>query len=212
MTTKNWASEHYNQLDLIAHRFLNLGIINAVFDLIGLIPMLRTACFLTASVLTLMAYSLPSFAINELEKKDLIVEDFNWKDRNHMSEQVERVDELARLKLGLQIRGDKRDLEVLQRIIHRGYIQQDDVLMQQALGAVLGNVMVNELGLEWKRYEDRLGLSRAACAPGTEECLFPVTMLSRRMSVGLMPNVEKVYNDAHELIKHLLPKSPYQVD
>ncbi len=169
--------------------------------------MRHLACFLIA----LVSFTASANPFGE-DKPKIIVDDLNWFDKRHLEEQVEKVDELARISLGLQIRGDKRDLEVLQRIIHRGLVKQDDVLMQQALGAVLGEVMVNEFGVEWKHYVDQYGRSRATCAPNSKECLFPVTMLSRRMSVGLMPNVDKVYQDAHELIAHLLPKSPYQVD
>lgn len=165
--------------------------------------MTRFACFLIAVV---------SLSAHAKEKNVILIEELNWFDKNHLQDQVEKVDDLTRTKLGLQIHGDKRDIETLQRVIHRGLIKQEDESMQQALGAVLGNVMVNELGLEWMHYVDRYGRSRAACAPATEECLFPITMLSRRMKVGLMPNVEKVYTEAGELIVHLLPKSPYDVD
>lgn len=165
--------------------------------------MIRFACFLTA-LLAVSAFAEP--------KNVIVIEELNWFDKNHLSDQVEKVDDLTRTKLGLQIHGDKRDIETLQRVIHRGLVKQDNESMQQALGAVLGNVMVNELGLEWKHYVDRYGRSRAACAPETEECLFPITMLSRRMKVGLMPDVDKVYTESTALIEHLLPKSPYHVD
>ncbi|MGH1372920.1 MAG: DUF3806 domain-containing protein [Cellvibrionaceae bacterium] len=165
--------------------------------------MLRLGCFLIALV---------ALSVHAEEKNVILIEELNWFDKNHLSDQVEKVDDLTRSKLGLQIHGDKRDIETLQRVIHRGLIKQDNESMQQALGAVLGNIMVNELGLEWKHYVDRYGRSRAACAPATEECLFPITMLSRRMKVGLMPNVDKVYNESTALIVHLLPKSPYHVD
>ncbi len=165
--------------------------------------MIRFACFLT-TLLAVSAFAEP--------KNVIVIEELNWFDKNHLSDQVEKVDDLTRTKLGLQIHGDKRDIETLQRVIHRGLVKQDNESMQQALGAVLGNVMVNELGLEWKHYVDRYGRSRAACAPETEECLFPITMLSRRMKVGLMPDVYKVYTESTGLIEHLLPKSPYHVD
>ncbi len=165
--------------------------------------MTRLVCFL----ITFFA-----LAAHAQDKNVIVIEELNWFDKNHLSDQVEKVDDLTRAKLGLQIHGDRRDIKTLQRVIHRGLIAQDNESMQQALGAVLGDVMVNELGLEWKHYVDRYGRSRAACAPGSEECLFPITMLSRRMKVGLMPDVEKVYTDATALILHLLPKSPYHVE
>jgi len=165
--------------------------------------MTRFACFLTALLAINNSYA---------ENNVVLVEELNWFDKNHLNEQVEKIDEMTRIGLGLQVHGDERDIQTLQRVIHRGLIEKDDELMQQALGVVLGNVMVNELGLEWKHYVDRYGRSRAACVPETQQCLFPVTMLSRRMKVGLMPNVDKIYTEATALIVHLLPKSPYHVD
>lgn len=138
------------------------------------------------------------------------VSDFAWMDRNHMAQQVESIEKITRAKFGTPIRGNKSDLDTLQRIIDRNLIDQDDQLKLQALGAVLGNVMESEVEeLEWKVYEDDLGRSRALCVEGTRQCLFPITMLSRRMEVGLKPNVERIYNDAMELVDPYLPKAPY---
>lgn len=138
------------------------------------------------------------------------ISDFSWMDRNHMAQQVQKVDDLARQRVGSQIREDKSDLETLQRIVDRDLVPQDDRLLMQAMGAVLGNVMAKEVDeLEWKVYEDEEGRSRALCVEGTDECLFPITMLSRRMTVGLKPDVKKIYQDAMEMVEPLLPEQPY---
>ncbi len=142
--------------------------------------------------------------------QNITIEDLAWMDRNHIAQQVERVDELARTRVGSQIREDLSDLTTLQRIVDRELVPQDDRLTLQALGAVMGNVMAAEVDkLEWKVYEDKRGRSRALCVEGTEECLFPITMLSRRMEVGLKPDVRKVYREALELIEPYLPELPY---
>lgn len=137
------------------------------------------------------------------------VSELSWLEKNHLQQQVDKIDELARLKLGRQIHGDKSDLEILQKIIHRGLIARDDIITMQAMGVVMGNVMVADLGLVWKVYKDKLGESKATCLPQGSECLFPITMLSRRMEVGLLPDVEKVYNESTALIKPYLPKMPF---
>jgi hypothetical protein len=138
------------------------------------------------------------------------IEEFSWMDRNHMHQQVQSIETLVQMRLGARLRGDKSDLQTLQTIVDRGLIPQDDQLRLQALGAVLGNVMEAEVAqLKWKIYEDDKGRSRALCVEGTRECLFPVTMLSRRMQVGLKPDVQKVYNDALSLIEPFLPQMPY---
>lgn len=138
------------------------------------------------------------------------ISDFSWMDRNHMAKQVKKVDDLARQRVGSQIREDKSDLDTLQRIVDRDLVPQDDRLLMQAMGAVLGNLMAKEVDeLEWKIYEDEEGRSRALCVGDTEQCLFPITMLSRRMSVGLKPDVQKIYQDAMEMVEPLLPEMPY---
>ncbi|UTF60455.1 DUF3806 domain-containing protein [Gilvimarinus sp. DA14] len=138
------------------------------------------------------------------------ISDLSWTDESFLSQQRARIDRLARENLGSQIRGDKSDLSTLQRIIDRELVKKDDTITQQALGVVLGDVMLkDEQELTWKVYEDKVGRSRALCAMSVEECLFPVTMLSRRMRVGLKPDVKKVYVEALELIAESLPKLPY---
>ena len=133
-----------------------------------------------------------------------------WSDERYLTAQVELIDELGRQRLGTPVRGNMGDIELLQRIVYRGLIGKDDKQTLQAMGAVLGNLMVQTRGLSWKVYEDEYGRSRAVCALDTDHCLFPVTMLSRRLKVGLMVDVQKVFDNAMELITPYLPISPYQ--
>lgn len=160
---------------------------------------------------TLLILSLGSSLVLAEEQPPRI-DELSWLETNQLERQVEQIDEIARLQLGTPVRGNLDDLELLQRIIYRGLVKQKDKEGLQALGAVLGNVMVSELDLEWKTYEDELGKSRAACIPETRECLFPITMLSRRMEVGLLPDVNRIFNDVADMVasyrqkqKHLAP-------
>jgi Domain of unknown function (DUF3806) len=145
-------------------------------------------------------------------KSKLEVSDLGWIDKSHQEHQVKRIDELARAELGRQVRNNKDDLDLLQRIIHKGLIPKDDRLRLQAMGVVLGNVMAQEFGMVWQVYEDKLGRSRALCVEETQHCLFPITMLSRRMEVGLLPNVKEIYDYCYEEIKPYLKRNPYEVD
>jgi hypothetical protein len=144
-------------------------------------------------------------------KKEPVVTNIGWMDQNRMEQEVTAINELAQTKIGTPIRRDLSDLNTLQRIINEGLIGIKDYESQQALGVVLGNVMLADFPntFEWKVYEDDLGRSRALCVKSTSECLFPVTMLSRRMEVGSKPDVQKVYNDAIQLMEKYLPKLPY---
>lgn len=139
-----------------------------------------------------------------------VIEPLGSMDRIYLDKQVQRIDDMARTQLGMQLRGDLYDLSVLQAIIDRNLIESTDREMLQALGAVMARVLEKDLPvLEWKVYNDALGRSRALCVRETVECLFPITMLSRRMEKGLKPNVRMVYEDAILLLEEYLPKYPY---
>ena len=141
---------------------------------------------------------------------EIKINDFGWSDHNYLEKQIASIDEIARKQLGTQVRKNLDDLALLQRIVDNNLISRNDTLALQAMGAVLGNVMSTDIpALRWKIYEDALGRSRALCVQDTRECLFPMTMLSRRMEKGLKPDVDKVYEDAIELVSAFLPHYPY---
>lgn len=144
-------------------------------------------------------------------QKEPVITNLGWMDQNRMEQETTKVNELAQTKTGTPLRRDLTDLDTLQRIINNELVAIDDHETQQALGVVLGNVMLADFPttFEWKVYEDELGRSRAICVKQTSSCLFPVTMLSRRMEVGTKPDVKKIYNEAILLMQKHLPKLPY---
>ncbi len=144
-------------------------------------------------------------------KKEIQIKELGWMDKNRMDQETTKINELTQTKLGTPLRRDLSDLSTLQRIVDKELVATDNFELQQAMGVVLGNVMLADFPntLEWKIYEDELGRSRALCARKTNDCLFPVTMLSRRMEVGTKPNVRKIYDDALLRLEKHLPKLPY---
>ncbi|MGQ9424572.1 DUF3806 domain-containing protein [Gilvimarinus sp. F26214L] len=139
------------------------------------------------------------------EKAKQKTSELTWADKNEMQRRVEAVELLGQRHYGQSLRNDVSDLRLLQRIANDKLIKQSDTERLQALGVVLGNTLERELGLEWKVYNDEVGRSRALCVPDTEHCLFPITMLSRRLEVGLGVNVQRIYNEAVETIDPYLP-------
>lgn len=158
----------------------------------------------------LLLTSLISFSAIGAESK-VELDELSWADKQYMASQLSKADELIRSELGSQLRHTRSDLQLLQMIVDKKLIARDDTLTQQALGMVLGEVLINETGMLWYTLNDQYGRSRAICVKGTKHCLFPVTMLSRRMEVGLSPNVEKIYKEALELVGPYVNKSPYAV-
>jgi hypothetical protein len=138
------------------------------------------------------------------------VSELTWMDKNHLSQQRQAIEDIAGTEFGRRVRGDKSDLELLQRIVDNRLIRPNEAQQLQALGAVLGDVYVNQYeSLEWRAYEDEKGRSRAVCVVNSKNCVFPITMLSRRISAGLEPHVKEVYNRGVEAIKPYLPKRPF---
>lgn len=102
------------------------------------------------------------------------------------------------------------NISLLQRIIDNKLIDRGDKKKLQALGVVLGDIFVSKhKNLLWYVYEDELGKTHAVCVKDSSNCLFPITMLSRRMEVGLKPSVERVLNKGMDEISEFLPKLPY---
>jgi hypothetical protein len=132
-------------------------------------------------------------------------------DKNKMQQQEDQINSLAKSKMGLSLHKNWDDIALLQQIIDRKLVAANDSSTQEAMGVVLGNVMQADFPahLQWKIYKDKLGRSRALCIKGTEECLFPVTMLSRRMRLEMTIKVSEVYDNAIDQAASQLPKMPY---
>jgi hypothetical protein len=197
----------YNKLILHATHLRLIIMFNDVFR-----------CFTVFSLVVLGFNSTDIFAgdyskSHENESSAYAITPLKWTDKRQMQQQVNTIDTLARSQLGSQIHNNKHDLDILQHLIYKGSIAKTDSLTLQALGVVLGNVMASEFDLEWKIYEDSKGRSRALCSAMADECLFPITMLSRRIEVGLLPNVKEIYTQSYKIIQPYLEKqSPYTVN
>lgn len=157
------------------------------------------------TLLFCVIFTVTGFSFAQTTKPNATITQLLRLDKQVLEKRVDTIDKLARLKLGNQFHGDLSDIELLQRIIDEKLIAKDDSLMMQSAGVVLGNVMVEELGLRWIIYEDRLGRSRALCVNNTSNCLFPVTMLSRRLEVNAPVDVQKIYDDAVAIIDPYIP-------
>lgn len=145
------------------------------------------------------------------EQTNTRIEELRWVDTGYLQRQRALVDEMSRTEFGTPLRGDKRDLRLLQRILDQDMVKQVDLIKQQALGVVLGDIYVSDLKLEWVVYHDAEGKSRAVCLPGTQYCLFPITMISKRASLGAKVDIQDLYDRGVMLIQDHLPKVPYQV-
>ena len=64
---------------------------------------------------------------------------------------------------------------------------------------VLGDVMVAQLGLSWVVVEDELGRSRALRLGESDELVYPVTMISKRVEADIRFTVDELYAKAQAI-------------
>ena len=64
----------------------------------------------------------------------------------------------------------------------------------QCLGIVLGDVFVQDMGMEWIMVEDEYGRDPAVRLPNTTIILYPMTMISKRIGRGENVDVFEMYN------------------
>jgi hypothetical protein len=132
-------------------------------------------------------------------------------DRQFMQEQRGRIDELARSKLGRQLHSTPdNDLSILQALLDRNLVRQDQRLELQAMGMVLGDILARDQAAKWIVYQDRQGRSRALQLGGTDNFLFPVTMISRRAEVGAAVDVTAIYEKASRIMEPYRRPLPFQ--
>ena len=144
--------------------------------------------------------------INPATADEAIVGGLSPLDKQYLAGQVTRIDELTRTQLGLRIQGTPADLATLQRLLDLNIVSAGDDLELQAMGIILGNVLVAEYAVKWVSYEDQLGRSRALQIGSTSEMVFPVTMISRRVRAGAKADVAALYDKAANTIARELAR------
>ncbi len=132
-------------------------------------------------------------------------------DEIYLDHKRELISDLSFKRLDKILYGDKRDLSVLQQLLNQQIVAAANAEELLAMGVALGDVYVKEHQMTWQVYEDNRGKSRAVCLPRINQCLFPVTMISKRVKRNVKVDINSVYNNGFNLIKDYIPKLPYSV-
>jgi hypothetical protein len=166
---------------------------------------------LRASIITLfMLAGLVAGALAQPDQPPRIGE-LSYLDREYMTQQRELMDDIVRLNFGRQFTGLKdNDLELLQMILDRRLVRPEQTRELQAMGVIMGDLLAAELKLDWVTYEDKLGRSRALRDGSSDNFLFPITMISRRVEAGSTTPVVDIYQKASDEIAATRPPKPYQ--
>lgn len=176
----------------------------------------RSRCLLALSVLLSAPYLHAQITFGPIQEEESGVSEIrelNWMNHNYLDKQRQLADTTMRQATGRQLHQNRGDLRRIQRAIDSGALDNANKQTLQALGAALGDIFANEhKKFDWRVYEDDAAASHAVCLIGTEHCLFPMTMISRRMEAGLKPDVTKIFNTNLDSLKKQLPYLPYSRD
>ena len=129
--------------------------------------------------------------------------DFQFMDKQRAS-----IDALARRHFGKRIRQQiQNDIEVLQALLDQNIVRSDQTLLLQAMGLVLGDLYVKQLGVHWVIYRDQFGRSRALQWHRDDHLLFPITMVSRRARVGIKVNMVQLHSKGLGILEPIVKGS-----
>lgn len=85
-------------------------------------------------------------------------------------------------------------LGLLRALLDQKVFKPTETYELQCMGIVLGDVFVQELGMEWVMVEDEYGRDPAVRLPGTSVMLYPLTMISKRVERGESVDVFDLFN------------------
>ena len=104
------------------------------------------------------------------------------------------VERLVTEEYGAAITTDVSTLALLQRVVDDDLV--DAGYGAQCLGAVLGRVMAANIpGLDWALVEDEHGTDVCLRYADTSLCIFPITMISKRVERGEAVDVSNLYDE-----------------
>lgn len=151
------------------------------------------------------------FALPALGQKPPLISDLTTVDIQYMNNQRALIEGLTRNNFGSGFNGNKdHDLNLLQRLLDQDLVNPNQTSELQAMGIIMGDLLLADLDLDWVIYEDSAGRSRALRYRQSEEYLFPVTMISRRREADNRKSVNDIYQKAHDIMKASKPPLPFQ--
>ncbi len=155
----------------------------------------------------LLAFSAPAMA----NPQELVIEELSYLDRSYMARQRDTLGDLAARNLGRHFQGSRdNDLAILQALLDRRLVRNDQVEELQAMGIIMGDLLADELDMDWVIYKDKVGRTRALRFGETDTYLFPNTMVSRRRTVGNMDSIADIYQKAYDSVAPLQTPSRFR--
>lgn len=155
--------------------------------------MRRISCF------ALLAFMLLPGAKGSWEEEPYRIAEFREIDREYLRIARERINQRCSMSFGTTFRGDKNhDLPLLQRLLDERRVARDELELLQGMGVILGDILRGEYPLDWIRYIDEEGSSRALQLRHQQHFIFPITAISRRAAVDAPVNVRAIYQNMRD--------------
>ena len=162
---------------------------------------------LTAALLLVLAASVSA---NDLQSR---TEPLSKLDLTFMQQQRQLIRDIAGQSLGRYFNGDlDNDLALLQELLDRRVVKGSETQKLQAMGLIMGDLLKEDLDLNWVVYVDRVGRSRALRYRTDDHYLFPMTMIARRREVGNEEPIITIYARARDKMLRSIPSNPYAAD
>jgi len=159
----------------------------------GRILLLRISCN-TLIVLTLLLGTTGTSA-----EEPYRIAEFREIDREYLRVARERINQRCSNSFGTRFRGDKHhDLPLLQRLLDERRVTREELALLQGMGVILGDILRKEYPLDWVRYIDAEGSSRALQLRHQQHFIFPITAISRRAAVDAPVDVKTIYQNMRD--------------
>ena len=94
-------------------------------------------------------------------------------------------------------------LGLLRAVLQANLYSVEQTYELQCLGIVLGDALVQEMGMEWVMVDDEYGRTPAVRLANTSLILFPQTMISKRVERGEDVDVFNLFNGVASEVERL---------
>lgn len=102
------------------------------------------------------------------------------------------------------------DLEVIQHVLRTGPYTDTPVEEVIAIGTTFGDLLADELGMHWIRYEDEEGADLAIRYRKSTIVVFPRTMILKRLERDEDPDARDLFEQVCIQIRSMLDSDNYQ--
>jgi hypothetical protein len=84
-------------------------------------------------------------------------------------------------------------LRALRAILESNWVEPHETRKLQSLGVAFGDAIAQRLMMDWVVVEDEYGRDPALNWPGTEIYVYPITMISKRVEDGDIPDIDELF-------------------